>query len=347
MSDNCNLQLQFLRTPGSQSKRQKVDLDVDVNEGNLQVSSLQKRNERDHGQQSAKFYATMQACATSARFSGTKLVGQTEATKQKADNSKQLCFQRSAQDAHSAAMGETLLLCTEESNDPLFWRPVPSVSPLPPPPPQQQRTEQQRAALAFRADHAGFSSYVCDIYLHRRSIELKYHPINCLAKQPQVKADNFTSRSSELILVCPVSGSVCPSWVTRTEIFNSDVVRLGQVLSCRCTLRAADSLLESRVDCGLSGFSSARAPISRELSIFVLLFVQVTPEMRAMLVDWLTKVLQQFQFAMRTLFVAVNIIDRFLGFTPITSDCFQLLGVTALLIAGKVVSRAFLRIRAQ
>ena len=64
---------------------------------------------------------------------------------------------------------------------------------------------------------------------------------------------------------------------------------------------------------------------------------QVTPGMRAMLVDWLTKVQQQFQFGLRTLFLTVNIVDRFLVTTPISRDCYQLLGITALLIAGKQV----------
>ncbi len=72
---------------------------------------------------------------------------------------------------------------------------------------------------------------------------------------------------------------------------------------------------------------------------FIAVFIfQITPGMRALLVDWLTKVQKQFQFCITTLFSAVNIIDRFLLTTPISRDCFQLLGITALLVAGKLVS---------
>lgn len=36
------------------------------------------------------------------------------------------------------------------------------------------------------ADHLGFVGYESDTYQHRRSLEAKYHPLRCLANQPQV-----------------------------------------------------------------------------------------------------------------------------------------------------------------
>ena len=68
-------------------------------------------------------------------------------------------------------------MCTEEYNDPVFsWKPL-STPPVP---------DRHRAQKAFQVDHMGFSFYVTDIYLHRRSTEISYHPVDCLANQPQV-----------------------------------------------------------------------------------------------------------------------------------------------------------------
>lgn len=59
--------------------------------------------------------------------------------------------------------------------------------------------------------------------------------------------------------------------------------------------------------------------------------------MRSVLVDWIAKLNHHFKFCQETLFLAVNVLDRFLLTTPISRDCFQLLGITAFLIAAKQV----------
>ncbi|XP_043835167.1 cyclin-O [Dromiciops gliroides] len=64
---------------------------------------------------------------------------------------------------------------------------------------------------------------------------------------------------------------------------------------------------------------------------------QVTAESRCKLLSWLIPVHRQFGFTFESLCLAVNILDRFLATTPVAADCFQLLGVTSLLIACKQV----------
>ncbi|NWR91718.1 CCNO protein, partial [Furnarius figulus] len=64
---------------------------------------------------------------------------------------------------------------------------------------------------------------------------------------------------------------------------------------------------------------------------------QVTAEARCKLVSWLIPVHRHFGISFEALCLAVNILDRFLATTPVAADCFQLLGVTALLIACKQV----------
>ncbi|KAM8885856.1 cyclin-O isoform 2-T2 [Spinachia spinachia] len=64
---------------------------------------------------------------------------------------------------------------------------------------------------------------------------------------------------------------------------------------------------------------------------------QVTAEARCELVSWLIPVHKHFRLSFECCCLAVNIVDRFMAATPLAADCFQLLGVTALLLASKQV----------
>ncbi|XP_026354208.1 cyclin-O [Ursus arctos] len=64
---------------------------------------------------------------------------------------------------------------------------------------------------------------------------------------------------------------------------------------------------------------------------------QVTAESRCKLLSWLIPVHRQFDLSFESLCLTVNTLDRFLTTTPVAADCFQLLGVTSLLIACKQV----------
>lgn len=65
---------------------------------------------------------------------------------------------------------------------------------------------------------------------------------------------------------------------------------------------------------------------------------QVTAESRCKLLSWLIPVHRQFGLSFESLCLTVNTLDRFLITTPVAADCFQLLGVTSLLIACKQVT---------
>ncbi|KAF2667720.1 A/B/D/E cyclin [Microthyrium microscopicum] len=58
-------------------------------------------------------------------------------------------------------------------------------------------------------------------------------------------------------------------------------------------------------------------------------------QMRGILVDWLLEVHTRFRLLPETLFLAVNIIDRFLSAKVVQLDRLQLVGVTAMFIASK------------
>lgn len=57
--------------------------------------------------------------------------------------------------------------------------------------------------------------------------------------------------------------------------------------------------------------------------------------MRAILVDWLIDVNIKFKLMPDTLFLTVNLVDRFLSKEPIRRTKLQLLGVSALMISTK------------
>ncbi|XP_071339548.1 cyclin-O [Trachinotus anak] len=64
---------------------------------------------------------------------------------------------------------------------------------------------------------------------------------------------------------------------------------------------------------------------------------QVNAEARCKLVSWLISVHKHFRLSFECCCLAVNTMDRFLASTAVAADCFQLLGVTALLLACKQV----------
>lgn len=61
----------------------------------------------------------------------------------------------------------------------------------------------------------------------------------------------------------------------------------------------------------------------------------INERMRSILVDWLVEVHLKFKLVPETLYLTVNIIDRYLEKTEVTRPKLQLVGVTALLIASK------------
>jgi len=62
---------------------------------------------------------------------------------------------------------------------------------------------------------------------------------------------------------------------------------------------------------------------------------EITDKMRAILVDWLIEVHRMFKLMPETLFLAVNIIDRYLSIRIVGRDKLQLVGITSMLIASK------------
>ncbi len=61
----------------------------------------------------------------------------------------------------------------------------------------------------------------------------------------------------------------------------------------------------------------------------------VNENVRAILVDWIINVHIKFKLLPETLFLTINLIDRYLSFEVIEKQNAQLLGVAALMISSK------------
>jgi len=61
----------------------------------------------------------------------------------------------------------------------------------------------------------------------------------------------------------------------------------------------------------------------------------INEKMRSILIDWLVEVHLKFKLLPETLYLTVNIIDRYLAKEQIPRSKLQLVGVTSMLIASK------------
>jgi hypothetical protein len=61
----------------------------------------------------------------------------------------------------------------------------------------------------------------------------------------------------------------------------------------------------------------------------------VNENVRAILIDWLINIHGKFKLLPETLFITINLIDRYLSVNRIEKDIIQLVGVASLLIATK------------
>lgn len=61
----------------------------------------------------------------------------------------------------------------------------------------------------------------------------------------------------------------------------------------------------------------------------------INESMRGILVDWLIDVHRKFELSLETLYLTVNIIDRFLAIKTVPRRELQLVGISAMLMASK------------
>lgn len=61
----------------------------------------------------------------------------------------------------------------------------------------------------------------------------------------------------------------------------------------------------------------------------------INPKMRSILIDWLIEVHRKFELTPETLYLTINIVDRYLSVKTIPRKELQLVGISAMLLASK------------
>ena len=61
----------------------------------------------------------------------------------------------------------------------------------------------------------------------------------------------------------------------------------------------------------------------------------INAKMRSILVDWLIEVHRKFELTPETLYLTINIVDRFLSIMAVSRRELQLVGISSMLIASK------------
>ena len=130
------------------------------------------------------------------------------------------------------------------------------------------------------------------------------------------------NKSSELIFISPPNRLKCDSYQFTGNVDNLDE---REATDPFCATEYVQDMYERFREKELS--TTARLYMHKQPSI--------SARMRAILVDWLVEVHMKFKLHQETLYLAVNLVDRFLAKKEVPRKNLQLVGVTSLMIAAK------------
>lgn len=120
-----------------------------------------------------------------------------------------------------------------------------------------------------------------------------------------------------------MSDDMSPARQQETEVLDIDSVD------------RADCLTSAAFAAGIHGVQLCRETLFMTKADYMDGQTDITTKMRSILIDWLVDVHQKFRLRPETLYLTVNIIDRFLSVVTVNRRKLQLVGVTAMFIASK------------
>ncbi|XP_019416507.1 PREDICTED: cyclin-A2-2-like [Lupinus angustifolius] len=144
---------------------------------------------------------------------------------------------------------------------------------------------------------------------------------NTLSMQGSVKSDELmSSPNKEIDMICE-------------KIAASDCLAIVDIDS---ELKLKDPLVWSSYAPDIYNKTRVAEVERKPLSDYMeKLQKDISPSMRAILIDWLVEVTEEYKLVPDTLYLTVNLIDRYLSTSLIQKQRLQLLGVTCMLIASK------------
>lgn len=148
-------------------------------------------------------------------------------------------------------------------------------------------------------------------------------------KKDNTRAKGAAARGHDLTSVCdPVKQPVTH---THTEVFSSLLLNIIPDVD---SADALDAQMCSEYVRDIYAYLQ-QLEVTMAIKPHYLEGQEVSGSMRAVAIDWLMQVQREFKLRQETFFMSVGIIDRFLQNNPVPKKYFQLVCVTAMLIAAK------------
>lgn len=136
----------------------------------------------------------------------------------------------------------------------------------------------------------------------------------------------------------PVGGNVDSVKVDNSKTTRTNAIRNYQYSSPPDDIDdrdANDPQCISTIVCELYDHFRAMEQYTSVRNTYMTNQIYINERMRAILVDWLVEVHLKFKLVPETLYLTINLVDRYLAEAVVTRAKLQLVGVTALLIATK------------
>ncbi|EOA30687.1 hypothetical protein CARUB_v10013824mg [Capsella rubella] len=172
----------------------------------------------------------------------------------------------------------------------------------------------------------------------------KQEVVRAVQKKARGAHKREPSRPIEVIVISPDTNEVAKVNKSDATVSSNKKVTYSSVLDARS--KAASKTLD--IDYEDKDNDLAAVEYVEDMYTFYkevenesrpLMYMHTQPEinekMRSILVDWLVEVHLKFDLSPETLYLTVNIIDRFLSLKPVPRRELQLVGVSAMLIASK------------
>ncbi|XP_024464231.1 G2/mitotic-specific cyclin-2 [Populus trichocarpa] len=198
---------------------------------------------------------------------------------------------------------------------------------------------QRRALASINQNIVGAAHFPCVVNKRDSSEEMAAEMVS---NKQQCYEETRKSKDCSVIEVEEYDDAAIPMFVKHTEAMLDEIDRMEVEME-----DAEDSIVD--IDCGdlkdtlavveyiddiyayykKSESSGCVSPTYMDRQS------DINEKMRAILIDWLIKVHYKFELMDETLFLAINLIDRFLERCTVVRKKLQLVGVTAMLLACK------------
>ena len=148
-----------------------------------------------------------------------------------------------------------------------------------------------------------------------------------------VSADSHGAAAPEAPVAAPAPSSPTPEVEPPLPLRTTKIVKRAIDIDAE---KARDPRYASTYAKDIYAFRKRHELLYRPTGDYLKNFQEdITPNMRAILVDWLVEVAEEYTLKQETLFTSVNYIDRCLGLFQVTRHKLQLLGCACMLIAAK------------